>query len=513
MPKIDFAELSAVANSINGAVMDVTDSLNNVKEGANDLVETSELDSNAWSSAKNYFQTYPVLADGIWNSAMTVSETLSTYLTAFQSEVGSPKNQLDTDKLEEMQSKLTSIQSSRRNLIESMSKAEDYVLSNLSNRLSGLDTSAEYFTKEIEVLTKYKDFEAGHANDFDDVQSTIGELKAGMTQISTRKNFDPIRGYAQINYKAADWFTKVSEFNSNQPECRIVFHTIDIHGKDKSVTLKVYKNGVVDEELTEKTMWLFLQEDLIDLLNVAGEVSGVYDGYRFFVGKDPVTGESISFEKWMEAGFWTALEVLSAAKMLDMLKNIKLNKKLLNGIALTEDELRLFAKLDDLGAYKTIEKLDDIIKDGSHYVDGKLKPNTIYVTGENKYLYETDSLARIVNATADDLVFKTHKGRLKHDPNTPGKLANDDAGHIFADLFGGSPELDNLISMERYTNRWGEYRKLEQQWEKALNAGQKVSVDIKISYVGDAPRPNALNISYTIDGNYFEKNIVNVGGK
>ncbi|HJF31183.1 MAG TPA: DNA/RNA non-specific endonuclease [Sporosarcina psychrophila] len=35
---------------------------------------------------------------------------------------------------------------------------------------------------------------------------------------------------------------------------------------------------------------------------------------------------------------------------------------------------------------------------------------------------------------------------MPHDPNTPGKVKGDHAGHLAGERFGGSPELNNLIS-------------------------------------------------------------------
>lgn len=507
MVKIDFSELSEVANSINNAVMTVESSMSTVKSGANDLINTTALDSPAWTNTKNYFQTYPVLSEGIMNSTMTLSETLTSYLSSFQSEVGSPKNQLDTDKLQEMQDKLTGIHASRKSLIDSMAKAEDYVLSNLSNRLGGLDSSADYFTKEIEILTKYEAFEAAHSGDFDGIQSTIGELKTGMSQVSNMKHFNPIHGYRHVDYKNANWFKNVSKFNSEQPETRVVAYTRG--GQHPYTMYRVYRNGVHDKELSEKYTQILFEEGLTEMMHMVGEFSGVYDGVRFFIGIDPVTGEKVTLEEWMQAGFWTALELLSAAKMIDMLKNIKLNKKLLNGIALTEDELKLFSKLDDLGAYKTIEKIDDILMDGSHYVDGKLKPNAIYMTGEHKYLYETDSFGRIVNVNAENLQLKLHEGRLPHNAKTAEKLADDHAGHLIADMFGGSPELDNLVSQAKDVNKKG-YYKMEMQWKKALENGQSVSVDIKINYDGSSMRPSSFEVDYCIDGKWKTEKFKNV---
>lgn len=85
--------------------------------------------------------------------------------------------------------------------------------------------------------------------------------------------------------------------------------------------------------------------------------------------------------------------------------------------------------------------------------DGTLKPNQKYTTGENGYTYKTDSNGNISSAHADELKLKTHNGRLNHKSNTPGKLSGDDAGHLFADQFGGSPDLDNLISQRSDLNR------------------------------------------------------------
>ena len=85
--------------------------------------------------------------------------------------------------------------------------------------------------------------------------------------------------------------------------------------------------------------------------------------------------------------------------------------------------------------------------------EGTLKPNQKYMTGENGYTYKTDSNGNISSAHADELKLKTHNGRLNHKSNTPGKLSGDDAGHLFADQFGGFPDLDNLLSQRSDLNR------------------------------------------------------------
>ena len=137
--------------------------------------------------------------------------------------------------------------------------------------------------------------------------------------------------------------------------------------------------------------------------------------------------------------------------------------------------------------------------------DGTLKPNQEYTTGENGYTYKTDSNGNISSAHADELKLKTHEGRLNHKTNTPGKLSGDDAGHLFADQFGGSPDLDNLVSQRSDLNRavknTDNYRSMEREWSNALNNGQKVTdVNIKLTYENSSSRPSVFDVSYKIDG-------------
>lgn len=141
----------------------------------------------------------------------------------------------------------------------------------------------------------------------------------------------------------------------------------------------------------------------------------------------------------------------------------------------------------------------NIISDGSHIQNGKLKPNCTYTTGEHDYIYVTNSEGLIKYARADELQLKEHDQRLSHSRNTPGKLPGDDSGHLFGDLFGGSPKLDNLVSQARDVNR-KEFRKIEREWEAALRNNQKVSAEIKIDYEPGNSRPSKFTIYYSIDG-------------
>ena len=122
-----------------------------------------------------------------------------------------------------------------------------------------------------------------------------------------------------------------------------------------------------------------------------------------------------------------------------------------------------------------------------------------YKTGEHDYIYQTNENGLISCVIADDLQFKTHDGRLKHNSKTYGKQEGDQAGHLIGDRFGGSPELDNLVSQAKNVNM-SEYKVIENQWAAALKNGQKVSVKIDIKYDTGNSRPTSFSVVYEIDG-------------
>ena len=160
-----------------------------------------------------------------------------------------------------------------------------------------------------------------------------------------------------------------------------------------------------------------------------------------------------------------------------------------------------------------LEDAGEILTDGSH-MDGKVpKPNVVYEAGEHHYLYRTDEVGRIDRAYAEDLQLKLHEGRLPHNSNTPDKEIGDHAGHIFGDLFGGSPELDNLVSQAKDVNL-KEYRRIERDWADALKSKppKKVEVEVKINYEGSSMRPTSFEVNYKIDGEQFSEKLLNING-
>nr|WP_283809068.1 DNA/RNA non-specific endonuclease [Tumebacillus amylolyticus] len=150
------------------------------------------------------------------------------------------------------------------------------------------------------------------------------------------------------------------------------------------------------------------------------------------------------------------------------------------------------------------ETFEDVPFDES----GNLKPNIQYRAGEYDYFYETDELGRLSKFEAGDLQLTKRENRLDHNPNTPGKKEGDHAGHLAGDRFGGSPELDNLVSQSSSVNL-SQYKRLENQWANAIKDGKQVKVNVLVEYTEDNVRPSRFKVQYEIDGDYFEKMIIN----
>ena len=74
--------------------------------------------------------------------------------------------------------------------------------------------------------------------------------------------------------------------------------------------------------------------------------------------------------------------------------------------------------------------------------------------------YETDANGRISNWNTDNLQLTERDGRLNYNSNSSGKIEGDHAGHLAGDRFGGSPELDNIVSQSQNVNL-SQYKKIE----------------------------------------------------
>src|SRR5690625_5064047 len=232
-----------------------------------------------------------------------------------------------------------------------------------------------------------------------------------------------------------------------------------------------------------------------------------WDKREVIVSNKDVTPDGLAGPATATLTLMYALTIEDAVVFVD--PNTELDEKVIAGLFLIPTPAKFgkpfFKQADDLGGaanlgrkrQKESDLLDTkgtgnkrdknpggVIKDGSHIdTNGALKPNVKYKAGEYEYLYETDNMGRLKEFDAGDLKLTKRDSRLPHKPNTPGKEAGDHAGHLAADRFGGSPDLDNLVSQSSNVNL-SKYKKLENQWATAIKEGKKVSVNVKINYEG-----------------------------
>lgn len=127
---------------------------------------------------------------------------------------------------------------------------------------------------------------------------------------------------------------------------------------------------------------------------------------------------------------------------------------------------------------------------------------------ECDYRYKTDNQGRIIKFEAKTLVKNTDEKKDRIDNSSchinkewkmkNGYLENDDYGHLIADEFCGSYEIDNAVPMDKNVNRpGGAYRTLEEKLEKKLNKKHHVQIQGEIIYDStESKRPKSFEIKY-----------------
>lgn len=134
-------------------------------------------------------------------------------------------------------------------------------------------------------------------------------------------------------------------------------------------------------------------------------------------------------------------------------------------------------------------------------VGNELEPNATFE--KNGYTYNTDNEGRVVSVEGK-LQLKDHDDRANmpddRDVVARGKmLEGDHRGHLIADRFNGSGELENLVPMDAKLNT-GDYAKLENTLAIALENGADVKMKVEPVYKDDSNRPDEIRVSYSIDG-------------
>ncbi|GAB3762990.1 DNA/RNA non-specific endonuclease [Microlunatus parietis] len=136
-------------------------------------------------------------------------------------------------------------------------------------------------------------------------------------------------------------------------------------------------------------------------------------------------------------------------------------------------------------------------------------PDSTVVVDE-RFTYRTDQLGRVVHAAAKlEVVDLDHPRDRSAQTQLIGKLPGDHAGHIFARIFQGPSDGINLTPMEGTKVNLSAYKKIENTWRTALEAGRDVRVEVSLLYRDQKPRADAFMVTYWIDEEWNQDMIPN----
>lgn len=119
----------------------------------------------------------------------------------------------------------------------------------------------------------------------------------------------------------------------------------------------------------------------------------------------------------------------------------------------------------------------------------------------NGYTFEMDSLGRVTKSSGDLTLNKSQGRNTKAQLEAGGadRLSTDQGGHYIGRRFNGPTEPFNHFAQNGNFNN-SSYKILENSWQKMLEAGQSVRVEIVPTFVGNSLRPASLTVRQWIDG-------------
>lgn len=286
--------------------------------------------------------------------------------------------------------------------------------------------------------------------------------------------------------------------------------------KTKNQTKKVYepsesRHGAGAVSKTKPSSSKVAKETASLIISTVPVIGDIKDAQEALTGKDLITKKKLSKVDRGISSVSVVAPIVSGKSITSMEKLMSnLKEDIWDSVKKNNLSDKRADGLKEIGerVKKSIEETEKerkkkkVFTDNPFRKDEKLKPNVRYKAGEFGYNYETDEKGRISNWNTDNLQITKRENRLPHNPNTPDKKEGDHAGHLAGDKFGGSPEIDNLVSQSSVVNQ-SVYRRIEIKWQKAIEAEKKVTVNMDIDYEGDSLRPSEFTIKYKIDDSNF----------
>ncbi|EOI03133.1 hypothetical protein UAY_00880 [Enterococcus moraviensis ATCC BAA-383] len=353
MPKIDYSEWTELSSEITTQRLKIVSQFKSFNQAQQQFKGAKELSGTGWGSSRNYFDGYTTVSDAIFNALYEVDDATTEYVSAFTSEVGAAENQLNTEHLEQLKEELRSLQAENDILMEAAAKVFEDVP--FINKFF-MERSMLGKAKEIEILEKYKIFEAAHGSDFSEVQTVISSIEQGLAVLGNAGNFiGGVNGYKKMSWKDQDWFKNIQAFNEKNKDDR--YEIVVIHEDHDGKQFAIYKNGKIDQKRTLDYNKLLGKQDWEMLMKLGPETIKMLlnlDDVEVLLDDGSSTGQRV------KSSIFLILAVTPVDKVKDVIKAAKLMKKgdhLLDGVKLTAKELEMLRDLEKSGErVKIVEK-------------------------------------------------------------------------------------------------------------------------------------------------------------
>ncbi|MBL1226807.1 pre-toxin TG domain-containing protein [Enterococcus sp. BWR-S5] len=358
MTKFSYSEVQGAHTSSQSARLTCLSNFSTVEGTINEFKSSAELTGPGWTSVKEAMSPYTVVSKALHNYHSDFGEAYILFLNSFEAEVGETSKVLDTDELIELESKISRLQQEKQDLL--LKIAGNIVFEIVGGYgVSFKDYQINKEQKKVDLLEKYQTFEEAHAADFSEVVAVGEQIASAMDDLGKSRQFNAQTGmYTLDDCTEKEWYKKLSEYNDSCPAQRVEIVLENPEAAKHGVMLyKVYIDGKYSKVASENLMYATSLEGTkalgISTLHMGGEIYNVYDVYRLFTGKDPVTGDKASR---LEAGLWTMLFLLPISKLADGVQSLRAGDKLLKGASLTADDLYILSKAGYFDDVARIEK-------------------------------------------------------------------------------------------------------------------------------------------------------------
>lgn len=274
------------------------------------------------------------------------------------------------------------------------------------------------------------------------------------------------------------------------PEARGLDGRLDTVDLSSNGTLVEEKSSEIEPQHTSVDKKPEFSEGYLSYVPVAGSITNI--GAKLHYGAEIGASDA----------FWATLDMAGGAGVVAGLASKTAAKSLAKSAVSAGARTEVAA-----AGGKTV--LRESVEESSEKLVGKLKPNTKYT--ENGYLSVSDEMGRLKKISGELQLNPATRDLAAQNTARSMGLATDDAGHMIGARFNGPSGLPNLVPQDAHLNR-GAWKKMENQFEKHLREGSKVTVDVRPNYTGSNLRPDSFSVRYRVDdGRTYTKYFENTG--